>query len=421
MGKINWQLERRAIGTIKPYDKNPRIIKGKKLDDLKKSIEKFGLAEPLVINTDGTIIGGHARYYVLLDEKAEWVDCYVPDKKFTNKQVDELCIRLNKNIAGEWDFDILGNSFDLADLKDWGFDDADFGKFTFGEDNEKDDEIPDTPAIPKSQQGDLYEFGGHRVLCGDSTSFDDLERLMNNEKANMVFTDPPYNVNYDSVVNGKILNDKFDSNAEFYTFLSDFISSIKTLVLGDVYICMSSSELHTLQKAFIDNGGHWSTFIIWVKNTFTLGRSNYQRQYEPILYGWFEGSSHYFSGRRNLGDVVKQQVTEDFNGTPMLRMEQGEVETDIWDFKKPSKNKKHPTMKPVELCARGVLNSSLPTNIILDPFLGSGSTLIACEKTKRRCYGIELDPKYVDVIIERWCEYTGNTTVIKNGAPYIVA
>lgn len=129
MGKINWQLERRAIGTIKPYDKNPRIIKGKKLDDLKKSIEKFGLAEPLVINTDGTIIGGHARYYVLLDEKVEWVDCYVPEKKLTPAQVDELCIRLNKNIAGEWDFEILGNKFDLDDLKDWGFEDWEFGSF----------------------------------------------------------------------------------------------------------------------------------------------------------------------------------------------------------------------------------------------------------------------------------------------------
>lgn len=129
MSKINWKVERRAIGTIKPYAKNPRIIKGKKLEDLKKSIEKFGLAEPLVINTDGTIIGGHARYYVLLDEKVEWVDCYIPDKKFTDKQVDELCIRLNKNIAGEWDFEILGNKFDLEDLKDWGFEDWEFGSF----------------------------------------------------------------------------------------------------------------------------------------------------------------------------------------------------------------------------------------------------------------------------------------------------
>jgi len=182
-------------------------------------------------------------------------------------------------------------------------------------------------------------------------------------------------------------------------------------VRGDVYIAMSSSELHTLQKAFTECGGHWSTFIIWVKNTFTIGRANYQRQYEPILYGWFEGSSHYWSGRRNLGDVVKETLREDVDGTSWLKIEEGGIETDIWEVDKPSKNKEHPTMKPVALMTRAITNSSLPGNIVLDSFLGSGSTLIACEKTGRVCYGVELDPKYVDVIIKRWEDYTGQKAV----------
>ena len=159
-------------------------------------------------------------------------------------------------------------------------------------------------------------------------------------------------------------------------------------------------------------GGHWSTFIIWAKDRFTLGRSNYQRQYEPILYGWFDGSSHYWSGRRNLGDVVKDKIREDVDGSRWLKLD--DIQTDVWEFAKPKENKVHPTMKPVSLMERAIVNSSMPEQIVLDHFLGSGSTLIACEKTNRICYGMELDPKYIDVIIKRWEDYTGQKAELLN-------
>lgn len=177
---------------------------------------------------------------------------------------------------------------------------------------------------------------------------------------------------------------------------------------GDVYICMSSSELHTLQAAFAACGGHFSTFIIWVKNQFTIGRSNYQRQYEPILYGWFEGTSHYWSGVRNLGDVYGiQNIKRDDDGTPLIRVESCAIDNDIWEFKKPTINKEHPTMKPIGLAARALRNSSRPGDLVLDSFGGSGTTLMAAEQTGREACLMELDPKYCDVIVKRWENYTG--------------
>jgi DNA modification methylase len=176
---------------------------------------------------------------------------------------------------------------------------------------------------------------------------------------------------------------------------------------------MSSSELNTLQKAFADCGGHFSTFIIWVKNQFTIGRANYQRQYEPILYGWFEGSSHYWSGVRNLGDVYGiHELARDVDGAPLVRVEACKIESDIWEFPKPSKNKEHPTMKPIALCARGIRNSSKPDDKVLDSFSGSGSTLIAAEQTGRVFYGMELSEKFCDVIVRRWELFTGRKAEI---------
>jgi DNA modification methylase len=213
---------------------------------------------------------------------------------------------------------------------------------------------------------------------------------MDGELADMVFTDPPYNVDYGNSAKDKmrgkdrrILNDNLGE--DFYAFLRAALANLLEVTKGACYIAMSSSELDTLQQAFRDAGGKWSTFIIWAKHTFTLGRSDYQRQYEPILYGWREGTDHFWCGARDQGDV--------------------------WFFNKPAKNDLHPTMKPVELVERAVRNSSKGRDIVLDPFGGSGSTLIACEKSGRQARLIELDPKYVDVIIRRWQAYTGEDAV----------
>jgi DNA modification methylase len=269
-------------------------------------------------------------------------------------------------------------------------------------------------------------------MCGDSANHEQIEKLMDGKKASMVFTDPPYNVNYGATMKDKlrhkvssenagrkILNDHFETKQEFYQFLYNSISGIRPFVIGDLYICMSSSELDTLQRAFRDCGGHFSTFIIWVKNSFTIGRSNYQRQYEPILYGWFDKSSHFWSGIRNLSDVIRSDDYKiDEDGVVWLKAEG--IPTDIWDVPRPVKSKDHPTMKPIKLCSRGIVNSSKRDDIVLDIFGGSGSTLIACEQTKRICYMSELDPKYVDVIRRRYWKFvTESEEGWENGTPKI--
>jgi DNA modification methylase len=248
--------------------------------------------------------------------------------------------------------------------------------------NTDDDAVPETPETAVTGPGDVWVLGEHRLLCGDATQLEAVERVLAGGLADMVFTDPPYNVNYAPAAKGKkrrIANDNL--GAGFEQFLRDACINILAVTKGAIYICMSSSELHALQRVFTEAGGHWSTFVIWAKNTFTLGRSDYQRQYEPILYGWKDGTDHFWCGARDQGDV--------------------------WFIKKPVSNDLHPTMKPVELVERAIRNSSKGRDTVLDPFGGSGTTLIACEKAGRQARLIELDPKYCDVIVARWQEFTG--------------
>ena len=230
------------------------------------------------------------------------------------------------------------------------------------------------------------------MLCGDATVLSDVEKVLGGELADIAFTDPPYNVNYANSGKDKLrgknrpmLNDALGE--DFDALLYDTCVNILTLTKGAVYICMSSSELDRLQKAFRKAGGKWSTFVIWAKNTFTLGRSDYQRQYEPILYGWKDGTDHYWCGARDQGDV--------------------------WFFDKPHKNDLHPTMKPVALVERAIRNSSKSRDIVLDPFGGSGTTMIAAEQAGRRARLVELDPKYVDVVVQRWQDQTGQTAKLQ--------
>jgi DNA modification methylase len=229
------------------------------------------------------------------------------------------------------------------------------------------------------------------VLCGDATVLGDVERVLGGQLADLTFTDPPYNVNYGSSAKDKlrgnkrnILNDNLGSG--FEAFLHDACGNILAVTKGACYVCMSSSELHTLQTAFTAAGGKWSTFVIWAKHTFTLGRADYQRQYEPILYGWREGHDHYWCGARDQGDV--------------------------WFFDKPARNDLHPTQKPVALVERAIRNSSKSRDTVLDPFAGSGSTLIACAKSGRQARLIELDPRYCDVIVRRWQEFSGGIATL---------
>jgi len=397
------------IDSLKPADYNPRKSSPDQGQRLKDSLTAFGFVDPIIVNSapnrKNIIIGGHFRWRTAREmgfKEAPVVYVNIPD---INRE-KELNVRLNKN-TGDFDYALL-SSFDVDMLSDIGFSSAELDAI-FAKDATPDENAVPESAPARAHRGDIFLLGDHRVMCGDSCSFDDVNKLMDGKKAQMVFTDPPYNVDYEGTA-GKIKNDKFKNKQAFYQFLYDSISLMKMFVSGDVYIAMSSSELHTLQHAFEDAGGHWSTFIIWVKNTFTLGRSNYQRQYEPVLYGWFEGSTHYWAGRRDLGDVLKDQIQDDGMGNYHLTI--GDVQTDIWEFPKPKKNKIHPTMKPVELVDRAVVNSSERKNIVLDLFLGSGTSIISCEKNDRVCYGMELDPKFVDVIIKRWEDFTGRKAVL---------
>jgi DNA modification methylase len=250
-----------------------------------------------------------------------------------------------------------------------------------------DDVIPEPEERIVTAPGDLWLIDAHRLLCGDATSRDAVEKALNSGLADMVFTDPPYNVDYEGKTAKKLKIGNDALGGSFYDFLRMVSANILEVTKGAVYVCMSSSELHTLHQAFTDAGGHWSTFIVWAKHHFTLGRSDYQRQYEPILYGWRKGVDHFWCGDRDQGDV--------------------------WFIKRPAASTQHPTIKPVELVDRAIRNSSKTRDTILDPFGGSGTTLIACEKSGRQARLIESEPKYCDVIVRRWQAFTGREARLK--------
>jgi DNA modification methylase len=288
--------------------------------------------------------------------------------------------------AEDFDLDLVGfGELELAELL---ANDGDYAGHT------DEDAVPEPPEHAVSASGDLWLLGDHRIYCGDATQLESVEKVMDGGLADMVFCDPPYGVAYGSSARTRrerekkrITNDDL-GDAAFGEFLRRASTNLLSVTKGAVYICMSSSELHTLQKAFTAAGGHWSTFVIWAKNRFTLGRSDYQRQYEPMLYGWREGTDHFWCGARDQGDV--------------------------WFVNKSQANVLHPTQKPVELVEHAIRNSSKSRDTVLDLFGGSGTTLIACEKHGRQARLIELEPKYVDVVVRRWEQYTDRKATLAN-------
>ncbi len=390
-----------------PYARNSRTHNDEQIAQIIASIKEFGFTNPILIGEDDVIIAGHGRLLaaqrmglkevpvirLLGLSQAQRRALVIADNKIAlNAGWDEEMLHLEME-------DLKAENFDLGLL---GFDPEELQAIDhFGEDSGKEDteevDVPELPEEATTQKGDVWILGRHRLVCGDATMIDDVKKVMRGEIANMIFTDPPYNVNYGETLkdklryhsspnhNRKIMNDNLGE--DFGQFLTDSLSNLLMYCKGAAYICMSSSELHTLYNAFIAAGGKWSTFIIWAKNTFTLGRADYQRQYEPILYGWVKNKEHYWCGDRNQADV--------------------------WEYNKPQRNDLHPTMKPIELVMRAILNSSKLGDIVLDGFGGSGSTLIAAEKTGRCARLIELDPKYCDVIVKRWEDFTGQTAVLE--------
>ena len=390
------RVERRPLASLVPYARNARTHSPEQVAQLAASIREWGWTTPVLVDGQGTIIAGHGR--VLAAQSLEIAEVPVMVAAGWSEAQRRAYVIADNNLAlnAGWDAELL--PVELGDLKAMGFDldltgfgELELGKLLLNDEGDgAPDQAPEPPAEPISKPGDLWICGEHRVLCGDATVRGDVDRLMDGELADMAFTDPPYNVNYANSAKDKlrgknrpILNDALGD--DFGALLQAASANMLAVTKGAIYICMSSSELDTLQRAFREAGGKWSTFLIWAKNTFTLGRADYQRQYEPILYGWRDGADHYWCGARDQGDV--------------------------WFFDKPVKNDLHPTMKPVALVERAIKNSSKSRDIVLDLFGGSGTTIIAAERTGRRARLLELDPRYVDVVVRRWEQVTGNRSL----------
>lgn len=396
MNDLNLKIEHLGTDELIPYAYNARTHSDTQIAQIAASMSEFGFVNPILLGENNVIIAGHGR--LMAARKLGLSTVPVIRLAHLNETQRRALVLADNKIAENagWDEELLRQELAALDELEFdlsiaGFSDEELDNILLGASEEAagltdEDAAPEVPEEPTAKPGDIWICGDHKVICGDSAMIDTYQTLLGEELADMVFTDPPYNVNYANSAKDKmrgknrpIKNDNLGE--EFGEFLYDVCSNMLMYCKGSMYICMSSSELHTLQSAFVRAGGKWSTFIIWAKNTFTLGRADYQRQYEPILYGWKEGNDRYWCGARDQGDV--------------------------WFVNKPVKNDLHPTMKPVELVERALQNSSKTKDIVLDAFGGSGTTMIACEKTNRRARLIELDPKYVDVIVKRWEDFTG--------------
>lgn len=384
------------ISAIKRNPNNPRILKDDKFAKLTQSIKDFPQMleiRPIVVNDDMVVLGGNMRLKACKEAGLKEVPV-IKVSDLTEEQQREFIIKDNVGF-GEWDWDLLANEWDTELLEDWGLD-IDFEAPE--EDNEgltDEDDVPEVEENPVSQLGDIWLLGEHRVMCGDSTSADDVGLLMNGEKADMVFTDPPWNVNYGAVQEGNaqgykprtILND-FMGTEDFKNFMDSIFAQMKENSKKGcpTYVVMSAQEWGNMMLTLAMNDYHWSSTIIWNKSSLVLSRKDYHTKYEPIWYGWLEGESR-------------------------LCPLEDRKQSDVWDIDRPSKSELHPTTKPIELVERAIKNSSKKNNYVLDLFGGSGSTLIASEKSNRVNRSMELDPKYVDVIVKRWQEYTGKKAI----------
>lgn len=379
----------KRLSDISPYENNPR-----KNDEAVKyvaeSIKEFGFKVPIVIDRNNVIVAGHTRYKAAKKLNIKEVPCIVADD-LTDEQVKAFRLADNKVAEkAEWDFELLSDELDGL---------FDFDMTVFGFEEEEEEEKPEVheddyeiepPEEPKAKLGDIYKLGNHRLMCGDSTSIEDVERLMAGEKASMGFTDPPWNVNYGAVKDGNaqgykprtILND-FMGTEDFKEFMNKAFASLNFAMADGAmtYVVMSAQEWGNMMLTLAQNNYHWSSTIIWNKDSLVLSRKDYHTKYEPIWYGWKEG-------------------------TRLCPLEDRK-QSDVWDIPRPKKSEEHPTMKPVELVARAITNSSKKGDVVIDLFGGSGTTLIASEQTDRCCRMMELDPKYVDVIVNRWEQLTG--------------
>lgn len=401
------QIKKKKLTDLIPADYNPRkdLQPGDaEYEKLKRSIETFGYVEPIIWNKQtGRIVGGHQRLKVMQDLGYQEIECVIIDIDESKEKA--LNVALNK-ISGSWDedklmnlitdlegsdFDVSLTGFDIAELDELFKDSLTDG---IEDDNFDVEEELKKPAM--SKLGDVWTLGKHRLFVGDSTKIESYERLMKDKQANLVVTDPPYNVDYEGAA-GKIKNDKMENQA-FYEFLLAAFTQMEKVMTNEasIYVFHADTEGFNFRRAFQEAGFYLSGTCIWKKESLVLGRSPYQWQHEPILFGWKKKGKHlWYSGRK---------------------------ETTIWEYDKPKRNSDHPTMKPIPLLSYPIMNSSTLNAIVLDPFGGSGSTLLACEQTDRICYTIELDEKFADVIIKRYIELIGKSdevSVERDGVSFL--
>ena len=388
------------IDKLVPYINNSRTHSPEQVMKLRASLREFGFINPVIIDKDYGVIAGHGRLMAAKEEGMTEVPCVFAEH-LTEAQKKAYIIADNRMaMDAGWDEELLRVEIESLeaeafDLSLTGFDEKELSKL-FDDGNETEDDDFDVDAElekpPITQPGDIWLLGRHRLLCGDSTKPETFEVLMGGMKANLVITDPPYNVNYESSA-GKIKNDNMKDDA-FYHFLLDAFMQTEAAMDDEasIYVFHADTEGLNFRRAFADAGFYLSGCCIWKKQSLVLGRSPYQWQHEPVLYGWKKSGKHlWYAGRK---------------------------ETTVWEYDKPKKNGDHPTMKPVPLLAYPIKNSSMTNAIVLDPFGGSGSTLIACEQTDRICFTVELDEKYCDVIVKRYIEQVGtadNVSLVRDG------
>lgn len=405
MGKHTTEMKMVETSKLIPYVNNARTHSQEQVNKLRGSLREFGFINPVIIDSDFNVIAGHGRLMAAKEEGIEEVPCVLVDY-LTEAQKKAYILADNRYAqdAG-WDEEMLKLEIEALEGMDFdvsltGFNEDEISDLFANSESTwaEDDDFDLSDALEKAafvQRGDVWQVGRHRLMCGDATSAEDVATLMDGKKANLIITDPPYNVAFESSDGLSIKNDKME-NDKFYEFL---LAAFKNMAEhlekgGAAYVFHADTEGLNFRKAFIDAGFHLSGCCIWVKNSLVLGRSDYQWQHEPVLYGFLQNGKHYWS--KNAG---RSQTT-------------------IWNFDKPKKNKNHPTSKPLDLLAYPIGNSSQENAIVIDTFGGSGSTLMTCEQTNRICHTMELDEKYASVILRRYVEDTGdadNVYVIRNG------
>lgn len=408
MEKLEWYTEKRKVKDLIPFEYNPRILTDERKEKLRRSLERFNLAEIPAINKDNIILAGHQRVKVMLELNMgeDVIDVRVPNRMLSETEMKEYNVTSNISV-GFWDLDILDEAFADIDLLGLGLDvsaidipEPDLSRFQKEEEFEFD---PEPPSDPVTVKGDIYEFKSlakgliHRVHCADSTRIEDWHKTMDSKQADLLLTDPPYNVDYTGGTKEKlkIENDSM-SDSDFFSFLEAFYSCAFTYLSegSPFYIFHADSEGANFRRALTKVGFKLAQCLVWVKNTMVMGRQDYHWMHEPILYGWKLGSAHNWYSDRKQKTVLT--------------------------FDKPMRNAEHPTMKPLDILEYLIGNSSKAKDLVVDGFLGSGSTLIACEKSLRNCFGHEMGANYCDVIVRRWVKYmidnNNEFEVLRNGS-----